>query len=427
MPSPKQSEGHAAAERYVLLGGAAGPGKTRWLIEHAVRFARRWPQVRVGIFRRTYPELQDTIIDEFIKLVPETWAVYNGQARQAKFANGSFIDFRHCLHDEDVYKRQGVQYQLICFDELTHFSERVFDYLGTRLRSLRAGVPMQVLAATNPGGRGHAWVKRRWVDADPPTRPDWYRFIPATLEDHPDAGFRARYREQLESHPDPVLQRALLYGDWDAFAGQFFAAWRPDRHIIEPYQPPADWHRWRAVDYGSTAPFCCLWAAQDPATLQVVVYREYYAAGRLLADNAAEVARLSAGERYRASVGDPSMWARGPTAAGSLADQAAAAGLVLSPAYNDRLAGWQIVKRQLADQAARAPGLLVMRTCANLVRTLPAQVYDARMVEDLDSGGEDHAVDALRYLLAEVSGRRRLSGPVRGASTRDVVARSAYA
>lgn len=433
-PSHKQQLGHEATERYVLLGGAAGPGKTTWLIEHAVDFAQRYPRVNVAVFRRTYPELRETFIERFLQRVPASWMSYNASERMARFPNGSVIWFRHCQHEDDVYKRQGPEYQLIAFDELTHFSSSIYDYLSTRLRCARPDVPLQMIAATNPGGAGHAWVKQRWIDRDPAAKVDLdaYCFVPATLDDHPSAAFREAYRAQLETNPDPVLRKALLHGDWHVFNGQFFAAWLDSLHVVEPFEIPPSWRRFRAIDYGGSAPFVCLWGAEDPAEApsRLVVYRGYHRAGATLSENVAEVVRLSGGERYVDSVADPSMFAatqeqeRGPRV--SLAQQAEALGLKLHPANNDRLGGWSLCKEDLAARADGRPGVLFFSSCRDSIRTIPSLVYDRKRVEDLDTHGDDHDADAWRYLTARVRGKTPKARPRTGASRDAMLAGSPY-
>lgn len=182
--------------------------------------------------------------------------------------------------------------------------------------------------------------------------------------------------------------------------GQAFPEFDPSVHVIERFVPPESWPKWRAVDYGYAAPFCCLWFARKPSGA-VVVYRELYGAGLTAMAQAYQIKALSAGERYFASVGDPSMWAstREGERFKSMAEQYAEVGVLLVEASNDRLIGWERVHSMLEWSEQAPPNLQVSRSCANLIRTLPLLVRDPNRPEDVDTDGEDHAADALRYGL----------------------------
>jgi len=223
-------------------------------------------------------------------------------------------------------------------------------------------------------------------------------FVRALPADNPYLS--SAYWDELNSLPEP-LRRAWVEGDWNVFAGQVFSEWRYDVHVCDPFEIPAHWIRWRAVDWGYSQPFCCLWFAQQPGDDRVYVYRELYAAGLTDREQARRIRELSAGESIRWTLADPSMWTTKTheNATFSTADEYGAEGVWLSPADNDRLTGVRRVHQALAMRPDGKPGLLVFRTCVNLIRTLPALPYDAARVEDVDTDAEDHAYDALRYGL----------------------------
>ena len=188
--------------------------------------------------------------------------------------------------------------------------------------------------------------------------------------------------------------------------GQAFSEWDASVHTVEPFAIPADWPKYRAVDYGYAAPFCCLWLARRPDGV-VFVYRELYGPGWTAAEQALQIRMLSAGETYKASVGDPAMWAksREGVAVQAVEDQYREHGTLLTPAVNERVAGWDRVHEMLDweeatdDSPGFAPRLLVFKSCTNLIRTLPLLTKDPHKPEDVDTDLEDHAADALRYGL----------------------------
>lgn len=198
--------------------------------------------------------------------------------------------------------------------------------------------------------------------------------------------------------------------------GQAFPEWDASVHVVDGVKLGADWPRWRAIDYGYAAPFCCLWIAKRPDG-SIVVYRELYGTGLTAFEQALQVRVLSAGETYKASVGDPAMWAsnREGRRHQSVADQYREMGVKLTRATNDRLAGWERLHQYLSWDEATAetplypPRLLVSKSCVNLIRTLPLLVRDPHRVEDVDTDMEDHAPDALRYALMEAGRDLRLS------------------
>lgn len=187
--------------------------------------------------------------------------------------------------------------------------------------------------------------------------------------------------------------------------GQAFPEFDASVHVVEGVTIGTDWPRFRAVDYGYAAPFCCLWGARRPDGA-VVIYRELYAAGLPAAEQAKAVARLSGDEVYSASVGDPSMWAsnREGQQYKSNATLYRENGVSLTKASNERVIGWGVLHALLAFDDVQPPNLLIDRSCSNLIRTLPMMVQDAHKVEDIDTDQEDHAPDAARYLVMKAAG-----------------------
>jgi hypothetical protein len=275
-----------------------------------------------------------------------------------------------------------------------------------------------IVYGSNPGNLSHLYFKSGFVDQAPdgtvfqaPTEDEGLRrcFLRARLDDNPslDVG----YRRMLEGIADEVLRRALLEGDWDVFAGQFFRAWRRDKHVIQPFKIPDDWlNRRVAVDFGFGAPWAAYFFVRDEYLWRTerihrwFAYRELYERGVRDEDQARRIAaaiREDLDEYPLAHfevVGDPSMWNRQPNGV-SIATVYAKYGVPMSPANNDRVPGWQRLREYLADQDDDYPALVFFETCFNAIRTLPAQVHDEHRVEDLDTDGEDHAADAARYFV----------------------------
>lgn len=446
-PTPKQELFHSATEYDVLFGGAAGGGKTRALLMECVRACVRHPGLRVGAFRRSYPELRESLLAELAQagFAQALGAVWHGGEYELRFPNGSVVMFRYAESLKDATRRQGGQYQLLVFDERTLMAPDVITFLESRLRSGRAEVPVLGIRSTsNPGGVGHGAVRARYID---PTeygqkvvtdvRGRQVRFIPSRLSDNPHVN--PEYSADLKALPDG-LREAFLLGNWDVFAGAMFPGLDRDRHVVDPIEIPATWTRYNGIDWGYSNPWCVLWAAVDEDD-RVWVYREVYArqvgeadqAAQILAaeassvtaggadgeaDQAAQADDQTAGEHIAVRWADDAMWAtRGD--AKPLAQVYADNGVYLTPAgkgAGSRVHGWQRVRTYLADGPAcphhRARGWetcprihLLAGAAENLyreLRDLPhATTGDP---EDADSKADDHAADALRYMLINLGG-----------------------
>lgn len=387
-----------------LFGGAAGGGKSYAILINALLYALQYRSSRQLILRRTLPELQRSLILLSQRLYPAEVATYGSSNALWQFANNSRIEFGFCDRESDVLKYQSAEYDCIYFDELTHFTEHQYTYLLSRLRGVN-GYPKQMKSATNPGGVGHAWVKERFVL--PQRGQEMVRqggrtslYIPAKVYDN---GFLLKadpaYIRRLQELPE-LQRRALLEGDWDLFAGQFFPEYRRELHGCQPFVIPENWRRFVSIDWGYNDPCAVLWHAVGDG--HVYTYREHYRRQMTALATAAEIKRLSAGERIDYHVASPDMWQkRGVDAVygESIADSFAAQGLHLLRADNARLVGWQRVREYLAIAPDGEPyWRFFPAACPNLARTLPSLVYDHRRAEDA-AQGEDHAPESLRYAL----------------------------
>lgn len=386
----------------LLFGGQAGGGKSRMLRALGVGLCLTYPGLVIPIFRRTYPELDETMVRKILEELPEQAGKYNADRHEWRFPNKSVLEFRYCERENDVYAYNSAEWDALFIDEATQFSESQVRYLRSRVRSTRTDWRPIIVYTANPGGVGHTYFKKGFVDAAPPGTP--FRaplddggairaFLPARLEDNP--ALSADYKRKLEGIADPMLRKALRDGNWNIFAGQVFSEFDPTVHVVDPFPIPIDWKRWRAYDYGFSAPMCCLWLARDPRTKRVYVYRELYGTEMRDTVQAQMIKTLSKNEKIDYMVADPALWNRNPNGE-SIATVFAGKGIPMQKASNDRLSGWQRVHEYLAGDP---PFLQIFATCTNLIRTLPNLEYDKHRVEDVDSSGDDHAGDALRYAL----------------------------
>ena len=441
-PSETQKAFFAERHRYVAFGGARGGGKSWAVRVKAVLLCLRYPGIKVMIVRRTYGELRANHIVPLCALLRcgasdrERLAVYRETKKEISFPNGSVILFRYCAHERDADRFQGTEVDVLFVDEATQQTEEQMDRLRACVRGVN-NFPKRVYYTCNPGGVGHGWVKRLFLERRyrPGERAEDYAFIRSRVYDNralteadPD------YVRRLEALP-PRLRAAWLDGSWDVFEGQFFEEFRtePDMeaaraagcelsaeellrqrrwtHVIEPIDlsrgQARGWKIYRSYDFGYARPFSCAWWAVD---YEGVVYRalELYGGTDMPNEGVkwtperqfSEIARIEREHPWLRSktitgVADPAIWdaSRGE----SVAETAARCGVYFSPGDNNRIAGWmQLHYRMQFDENGYAR-LYVFSNCRAFIRTVPLLLYDAQRPEDLDSSLEDHAADETRY------------------------------
>ena len=401
-PNPKQEQFFLASARHIAYGGARGGGKSWAMRRKFVLLAFRYPGLRLLLLRRTLPELTENHLlplqRELTPAVP-----YHATQRAFLFPNGSRIKLGYCDREADVFQYQGQEYDVIGLEEATHFSESQMQFLTTCNRSVRTDFTPRMYYTCNPGGAGHAWVKRLFIDRDyrNSEQASDYVFIPARVTDNPVLlKNNPQYLETLENLPEH-LKKAYLFGDWDVLEGQFFQEFDRSRHVVSPTRLPMEWKRFRAMDWGYNDPCCVLWFAVSPAG-KLWVYRELYLRKTLSSEIAKRVRTLSEGERIAYTVASPDAWQqRGLKSADgeSIAEVFSHNGVPLIPADNARVPGWQRVREALAEGDDGTPELKIFETCKNLIRTLPTLTFDAHDCEDVSDNCEDHAPEALRYGL----------------------------
>ena len=423
-PSVKQAEFHAATEYDVLYGGAAGGGKTKSLLMHALRECANYPRLRCAAFRRTYDELAESLLKELasVGFAQAIGCVWNGSERELRFPNGAIIRFRYLENLVDATRRQGGEYQLVILDERTLIPpDAVSLVVDERIRSGDPKVPvLGVRSGTNPGGPGHAVVKARYIDGTDRGKHVYtddqgrtVRFIQSKVDDNPhvDPG----YLRRLEGIPDPNRRAAMRDGDWDSFAGMAFPEWRADQVEVPAFPIPVEWTRFEGIDYGYAAPWVVLFLARDQDG-RMWVYDELTGKQIVEREQARQILKAEQDhvqepeKRAFIRAADPAMWAKAGAAL-PVAHQYALEGVALQKANNDRLTGKARIHTYLAQAPAcayhREHGqttcpMLHVTNAPTLTSTMGSLPVDPRKPEDVDTAANDHAYDALRYALMHV-------------------------
>ena len=382
--NPKQKQFCQSRSRYTAYGGARGGGKTHVLLRKAAGGALTYPGIKILIVRREYPELEQNIILPMQKLIPPEVGSYNGSMRMMFFCNGSIIKFGHYGAGDDQ-EYQGLEFDWIFMEEATQFTEAQFRTLGACLRG-STKFPRRMYLTCNPGGIGHLWVKRLFVDREyrEGEKAKDYTFIPATVDDNPQLlEASPEYKQMLDLLPEDV-RRAWRYGDWNAMAGTFFPEFRKETHVIAPFvRVPREWKKYRAFDYGLDM-FACLWVAVDFEG-RAYVYREVQQSGLIVSEAAKLANALTPPEEHiEFTIAPPDMWNRQKDSGRSMAEIFAQNGLGLLKASNNRVQGWMAVKELLKPMKSDTdrPGLLVTENCVGLIRNLPSIQHDEKNPSD---------------------------------------------
>ena len=398
-PSKKQEEFLQATQRYVAYGGARGGGKSWAVRRKALLLALKYAGIKILIVRKTYGELRENHIRPICKDALGI-GYFRELDKSLKFVNGSMIFFGYCGSASDVDRYQGMEFDVIFLDEATQFTEDVFDALRVCIRGVN-DFPKRFYLTCNPGGVGHAWVKRLFVDRKfrDGEDPNDYVFIRANVYDN-QALMRENpeYIRQLQSLPE-ARRRAWLDGDWDVFAGQFFSEFDYGVHVIKGFRIPREWTKVRVFDYGLDR-LACLWIAldgkgngyvYDELCMSNLIVSE--AARRILAHNEDEVlCTLAPGD----------LWGRSQESGRCRADIFAQSGLVLTKVRGDRISGWFNVRewlRVFEREGKMESRLKIFDDCKELIRCLALVQFEKDETEDVAKEPHEltHVVDALRY------------------------------
>ena len=417
----KQAQFCMSRTLYTAYGGARGGGKTHAVRVKAIGGAIRYPGIRILIVRRTYPELQQNHIEQIIRLVPVIVGAYNATNRALYFKNGSIIKFGHYAGDVSETEYQGQEYDWIFMDEATQFSERDFRYLGGLLRGVR-DIPKRFYLTCNPGGIGHRWVKRLFIDRafitdrenqEENENPDDYSFIPATVEDNTYLlRSSPAYVRMLSSLPENI-RRAHRYGDWNTLSGTYFPEFDASVHVVAPFQIPGHWVRYRAFDYGLDM-LACGWFAQDE-TGRSYLYRELSTPNLIVSDAAKRIVRCTLPEENVAvTFAPPDMWSRQKDSGKTMAELFTAGGVPVVRADSNRIQGWQQVKEALKVREDGKPALLLFSSCRTAIQCLEAMLADEKNPNDCAKEPHDitHMPDAVRYYCVSRTMRAEAAPPL---------------
>ena len=406
--SEPQKQFFASRALYTLYGGAKGGGKSHSIRIKAIGGSLRYPGIKILIIRRTYSDMDNTLIAPMLKLIPQEVGYYNGSMHMLYFYNGSTIKFGHLPNYGATVSGEfsGQEYDWIFIDEAGQFTESEFRGLGGCLRGVN-DIPKRMYLTANPGGVGHQWLKRLFVDrnfkpagsdGEPAENPDDYVFIAAKATDNKDLMESSPgYMNMLNNLP-PDMRKALRDGDWNAMAGQYFEEFKPGTHTISAFTINPAWKRFRTIDYGLDC-FACLWIAVD-FNGRCYVYREV-AQSRLIVSDAAQLALglTPQNEHIEYTIAPPDMWSTLKDTGKTMAQIFMENGIPLVKANNNRIQGWMSLKELLKPMPDGKPGMLVFNDCRGLIDDLQALQYDDKNVSDVAKNPHEftHRPDALRY------------------------------
>ncbi len=415
---PKQVEALNVADKnkYTLFGGSAGPGKSYWLRWYMVRTLIKWGKeyglrgIRGAMFCEDYPTLKDRQISKMEIEFP-SWL---GTIKETKtdglafYIDESFGGHVLMLRNlDDPAKYLSSEFAMIAVEELTQNEEMKFHRLRSRLRW--TGIPQpKFIAATNPGGKGHEWVKRIWIDKKfdaNEKEADLFAYVPALPTDNPSLA--ASYILTLQSLPEK-LRQAYLEGRWDIFEGMFFTEWNPEIHTCDPFEVPDNWPVVRGIDpsgrSGTTSSH--LYSLAEDGT--VYVTHEHYKSGMDVDEHARQIHKMSEGKDIKYTVIDSAAFSKLglPESTAEVFERNEITDLI--PADKKRIPGWDAVHKYLRpDPETGKPRLVIFKNCPNLIRTIPLAMHppldsdkDPQDVMAFWDGAEHlDALDELRYVL----------------------------
>lgn len=422
---PKQKQFLTSVENtpITFYGGAKGGGKSKGV--RLILLLRRMtmPQTHAALFRRTYKELEGNHIRPLFEEYPILRKYWNDSKKILTLPNGSTIEFCHCESDKDVEKYQGREFDDLAIEEAGQWTEKSFRTLLGSNRSSKPGVKPRCLLTGNPGGIGHTWLKRLFIERrfnSDRERPEDHAFIkalvddnPALLENDPD------YVHRLNSEPNEALRKAYRFGDWDIFAGQYFSEIRREIHFIQPFTLPRHWPRFGSYDFGFNHPAAFGWFASDEDG-NVYLYREFVQAGLRVDQFAQKLNAFADTEGLSPIVAGWDAWAQKNVlhshdrgSAPTVAEEFNAHNIVLSRAEIDRIQGATQVRNYLAWQKTSADGkdgrprFFIFNTCPIAFDALTRMQHDLDRLEDVlkvdsadgDPLSGDDAYDMIRYAL----------------------------
>ena len=407
---PKQKEFCLATNKYICYGGARGGGKSHVSRIKMCLLALNYSGIQILLLRRTLAELRENHVLQLQKLLKDI-AVYKESTKEFLFPNGSRIKLGYCDNEKDVLQYQGQAYEVIVLEEATHFTEFQFQTLTESNRmsgNMKEPFNPRMYFTCNPGGVGHLWVKRLFIDRDytPTENPTDYKFIPSLVfENKYIMEHDPNYAKVLENLPEDRKQ-AMLYGNWDIFDGQFFREFKRSIHVIEPFQIPEHWNRYIAMDYGLDM-FAVLFIAID-AKGKAYVYNEIHKPNLIVSEARQTLKSIMRHYKYKYIYAPPDLWNRNRDTGKSTTELFWEGGIDLTKASNNRIAGWLNVKEWLKVRKVRNEqtgelyedsDLKIFSNCVNLIKYLPQLQHDEKEPNDVATEPHEptHITDALRY------------------------------
>lgn len=422
--NPKQIDAWNAQceHRFLLYGGAAGGGKSFflrwWAIGYLIWLAEQGiPRAQVGLFCEDYPSLRDRQVSKIQMEFPKSLGVLRQGDTREFILSDQFGGGKILLRNlDDPSKYLSAEFAGIGVDELTRNDVNMFDFLRSRLRWPGVSRP-RFVGATNPGGKGHGWVKQYWIDRELPPElaplASEFKFVSAKAADNPY--LTESYFEDLKTLP-AAMAKAYAEGSWDQFAGQYYTNFTPLRHVgvregsdivcradgkvyrIEPW-----WPKWISGDWGFKHDFAFHWHTTAPDGRHIT-YREWCDNGvtpRMLGEGIVErsVDAQGRAETIQQFFLSPDAFAdrTGESTIAELIREVACRGNrfpMPAAASDDRVGGWQLLY-QLFDTNQ----CLIAENCTKLIKSLPLLIRDEKKPEDIKKVDGDDAPDSQRYGL----------------------------
>jgi len=317
------------------------------------------------------------------------------------------IKLGYCAAESDVLQYQGQAYDVEFLEEATQFTEFQKDTLMESNRSsgnMKEKFTPRMYFTMNPGGIGHAWVKRLFIDREyrNKEKTENYEFIPSTVyENKYLMSNNPEYVENLENLPE-MRKRAMLYGDWDAFEGQYFNEWNRSLHVIEPHKIPSDWNRFISLDYGMDMLAAYWWAVDTHGNC--IVYRELHEPNLILSNAAKRIKEMNDKDDIQYVVASPDLWNKRQESGESGMEVMRKNGLNnMRMANNSRIPGWRTMREYLKpiknEFDIEVPRLRFFSNCINAIKNIPLLQYDDKKLEDAAGQPHEitHACESIRY------------------------------
>jgi phage terminase large subunit len=382
-------------------GGARGPGKSHGVFAQvAIDDCQRVPNLKFLFLRQTGKAAQESF-EDLIARVLMGKVGYDYKQSTLRFPNGSRIMLGGFYNEKDIDQYIGIEYDGIAIEELNQLTDKKIDKLLGSMRTSKDNWRPRLYASFNPGGIGHQFVKDTFVKPFRNREEFDTRYVPSTYKQNPY--LNKEYIDYLQKLKG-ALGVAWREGDFDIFEGQYFAEYRYEIHVCEPFTLPREWPRYICGDYGYAKPSAVYWYAVNQDE-QIFVYRELYQTNLTYGQLAKKIVEITGKDEkklIRSCTFDPAIKIRSKHT-GISGQEEMGNSLTVLAGDNDRIAGWNRFHEYLAPYTGpdgkRTAKLQIFRTCQHLIETIPLMIFDETIPEDLNTDLEDHAVDSIRYGL----------------------------